>query len=36
MTNIGPYVTVGLLRELVVHRYAQYCTIIRERLLIDQ
>ena len=27
--------TVGLLRESVLHRYAQYCNVVRERLLID-
>jgi len=26
----------GLLRESVLHRYAQYCNVVRERLLIDQ
>ncbi len=29
-------VTVGLLRESVLHRYAQYCNLVRGRLLIDQ
>jgi hypothetical protein len=27
---------VGLLRESVLHRYAQYCDVVREHLLIDQ
>ena len=27
---------VGLLRESVLHRYAQYCNVVRGRLLIDQ
>ncbi len=31
----GP-MAVGLLREQVLHRYAQYCTIVRECLPIDQ
>ena len=26
----------GFLRESVLHRYAQYCNLVRERLLIDQ
>ncbi len=26
----------GLLRESVLHRYAQYCNVVRGRLLIDQ
>ncbi len=26
----------GLLRESVLHCYAQYCNVVRERLLIDQ
>ena len=29
-------VAVGLLREQVLHRYAQYCNIVRGRPLIDQ
>jgi hypothetical protein len=28
--------TAGLLRESVLHRYAQYCNVVRGRLLIDQ
>ncbi len=33
---IHPRVTAGLLRESVLHRYAQYCNVVRGRLLIDQ
>jgi len=29
-------ITAGLLRESVLHCYAQYCGVVRERLLIDQ
>jgi len=29
-------VSVGLLRESVLHRYALYCNVVRGRLLIDQ
>ncbi len=32
----GPAGIVGLLRESVLHRYAQCCNVVRERLLIDQ
>ena len=28
--------TAGVLRESVLHRYAQYCNLVRGRLLIDQ
>ena len=31
-----PFAIAGLLRESVLHRYAQYCNVVRERLLIDQ
>jgi len=31
----GPAGIAGLLREQVLHRYAQYCNIVRGRLLID-
>ena len=33
---MGPAGIAGLLRESVLHRYAQYCNVVRGRLLIDQ
>ena len=36
-TQVGSNrIAAGLLRERVQHRYAQYCKVVRERLLIDQ
>ena len=34
--NFNNQCAAGLLRESVLHRYAQYCNRVRERLLIDQ